>query len=570
MTKPIGSAPASTPPTLPPATPSGTSGTGPSRPVGGPPDLGRAPALPAGARTAGASTAGRARLPAQAQPSSSSQAGASSSAPTARAPSAQLADVAQQLAGLELERKALSAQIDQAKEARQAAADRAPSARGNTKLRKLQDRVDQSAKELLRLTVSRAEQLGQLERAERLLASCERSQKALSLTEASGSRSEPVTTSPAPTLDPSQAVRPSVPPASRMSAEEVAARERVQELRQTSEAVKIEQARAKEAVADCRAEVHRLKADAESILQPRNYVGMMDSAAINGQNNYLRFWDLPDIDLRPARGATDTRYARYLEHFTEVGDDGARRVKQAFLDAPRAGFEVFSAHFCAMTPNMVIDSFLNNVLNGTHPAMERNRDLITAALRNGGEGLEDAVRRQVIAGFDYSMHLIEGLANRGERPGELLSGPRRQRIRGSSTVSRPEIIEAAARGRQLVQLQALPAHRANIIDGGVHQACVLLRGVAADFTAASGQLAQAQARLDETMGVQRSVIRRGVYVAGQLREVHEELDRLAGERQKRLAAEAKDDTKPSAAAIPQTVTAASSSTDSEGRRLKLR
>jgi chromosome segregation ATPase len=198
--------------------------------------------------------------------------------------------MAQQLAGLEQQRKALSARLDEAKESRLAAPGGAPGARGSAELRKLQERVRRAADALQGLSVGRAEQLGRLERAERLLASCERSLETLSLTQSTGSHGEPATACRAPASGPLPQIVPlSDPPASRvMSAEETAARDRVQQLGRAKDAVSIEQARAKQALVEARAQVDRLRAQAESLVQADNFMPRLDSSATTGLNSYLR------------------------------------------------------------------------------------------------------------------------------------------------------------------------------------------------------------------------------------------------------------------------------------------
>jgi chromosome segregation ATPase len=108
-------------------------------------------------------------------------------------------------------------------------------------------------------------------------------------------------------------------------------------------------------------------------------------------------------------------------------------------------------------------------------------------------------------------------------------------------------------------LLELPAHRDRFIAEAEIQAVSLMRDVAEQCRDAAAQLAEAEARVNAALSARRLVIQRAVAISPQLDAARTQLNALVNERRR---------PRPSAAAIPQTRTPASSS-DPEANRLKL-
>ncbi len=534
-----------------------TAGPPPAQSTGAMPELGRAPALPASTGRGQLSAARRRRLPAHARPGSTDAAGPSSSAPAPHTPSAQLTRLAQHLAGLEQERAKLSTRIGEAVEAR-LAAGRAAGPQHRRELRKLQDRVHQASATLQGLMAARAAHLDQLERAERQLASCVRSLRALSLAASTSSGSGAVTVA----LPRAGTVASSTPVAIAPSPQETEVLKLVGQLEQQQQAVAIERKRIDKQLDAARTKVADLKSAVEFALDPANFLPGVNDCALDALDRYLKGINLPALSRVPGRRAQDTRYARYLEYFTEVGENGAPRLTRAVREAPRASFAAFSALTGSMMPGMRLNSFLRTLLDG-------NLDGIKAALGAGGQGLEEAVEEKITASFQDFVESTRSLVDSASvRPPESSRGRQRRRF-DDTHVSRATRDEAIVRNGHLVSLQAMPEHRSIIIEQAVSQTCSMMRDLVAQCNDDNAQLAEAQARFNDAEHAQGPMDERAKKVAQQLDAAREQRNALASERRRREAAQATSAPRPIDATIPQTRTPVSSS-DPEANRLKLR
>lgn len=564
------------PPAAPPVRPD--PGSGPSRVIGGPPELGRAPPPPASAsgESSSAATRRRTRVPAPTPSTPANPVGASSSAVRAApivASSAQLTALARQLGTLEQQRSQLQASIGEVEEARWAAARGARGAKSRNEINHLQDRVDHARDELQQLLARRDAQADRLDRSDRLLASCERSLAALSLSPAVATESP---TPPSASAPSGRAAEPSGP--APVGPEEAAARRHLQQLERQRDALKLEQDRlARSVLAPARAEVQRLRAEAEEILEPTFYMERIESSVPDNLNHYLQRHDLPPMDV-PRSGRPDNRHERYLEHFTEAGA-GARRFKAEYLEADNAAFSAVSALYGSMVPNVHIKSLLWRVLQGhmddvqhgnSDDLLRRRMEPITAALRSGaGEALEAAVDRQVQSGFDSCMFDAARLASINVRHGG--AGPRRARLSGGGTVPTRDVVVSAVRNETLWRLQEVPTHREAIVAGAVTQAAAIMSTLAEDYADAMAEVTQAQGTLDEAQKALRLVVAQGVAAAQEFNAVRQQVNQFASERRRLDAAEANKDAGFRSEAVPQIEAASTSSTpDPEARGMKLR
>lgn len=468
-----------------------------------------------------------------------------------------LTGLAQQLAGLERERAELSVRIGQAEEAR-LAIGRTAGPQSRAELGKLQDRVHQAAAALQGHSSRRAAHLDQLERAEGLLESCERSLQALSLAAGTSSGSEV----PAAAAPPARAVAVPGPPAIDPSPEENEARELVRRLEQQQKAVEIERKQVDAQRDAARTDITRWQAEVEYKLDPANFLPAVNDSAQSALEAYLERCDLPPLRRVPARRAEDTRYASYLEFFTEDDANGALRLRPEVLDAERLSFTAFSVLAGAMMPGMPLSSLLYSLLMG-------NLDGILAALRSGGEGLEEAVRQKITTSFEdfiaSTRDTVESARARPPRPSE---GRRRRRFEGTH-VSRGTCDEVVARNAHLLSLQEVPEHREKILDEAVTRATRLMHDLVGQCREADACLQAAQARLADVQRARPPVIERAVTVAKELRAARERRDALVNERRRREAAQAVAAPRPAAAAIPQTRTPLPAP-DPEARGMKLR
>lgn len=535
------------------------SGGDPSRAAERPPELARAPTLPGSSLRGESSSAAvprRARLPASASSSGSGATPAPSSAQQTNA-------LAQQLAELESRRASLQADITAMREAGLANARRACSAEDITELNKQQDRVDHARSELHGLLARRDARFDQLERTERLLASCERSLAALAVVTDAPS----LPSAPAASASASSSAQPASPPrqaAAGVRAEEAAVRERVQQLGRENDAAKAEQERAKRLLAAARAKVENQQAEAEKRLNSEVYVPHVDGGAFFSMNSFLQERGLPPVD-QLQQGVEDTRYSRYVERLTQRGEDGVQRLKPEFLN-PTDSFAAFSALHCALMQDVVDHSMVRRLL-------PQDTSAINASLRKGGEDLEAVVRGSLLAGLDVVIYKMETLAVAADRP-ELAMGGRRRRmkVREAGSLSKDDVVGIGQRNKAVRELLLTEGHHAAITKGAVEQSCALLRGVMGAYQQALGRVDQAKAQLKDTMQELRPVFERSIQADQQLKKAREQLDQIRNERQRLESAEAKKDAKPaSEAAIPQTVTvSASSSFDAEARGMKLR
>lgn len=494
--------------------------------------------------------------------SSRGTAGASTR-PAPQAPSARLAALAQRLAKLEQDRAALAGRLEEARLARQQAAGNSGSAESRAAIRKLQDRLDRANEQVHRLKLARSEQLGRLERTERLLASCERSLEALSLDDTPAPAGKPsAETTSAPALAAAEA-RP-VETKVRISPEEQAAQKRVQQLSETAKRATAELDRAKQVLVDARKAVERAEAVTVLVTSADTYMPRVDLEAGAGLDRYLESVGLPPAAQPPERGA-DPRFDAYLDHFTELAPDGTRSLRSEFQE-PREAFAAFSALHGSMRDNAYAQSLLNRLL-------PEDISAISLDLAAGGANLESIVRPMVIATFGHEMHMSLGLVEAADRSRNSRL-PRRSRLESGSSITRQQVMAVAERNRTLLQLQQSPMHRAAILDGAVRQICMLLRGVVLPSRAqAHDELAEAKARLEEAKSSQRPAFQRSVDAQRELKAAEEELGRLAQERRQREAVAPRSAPAParrSEAAIPQLEVASSSSVDVEARQLKLR
>jgi hypothetical protein len=447
--------------------------------LSGEPGLPIRPGAPqAGERT---SSTTRARLPAPGR-TPASAAGASHGAIPTPAP-ARLAQAAQRLAELEQRRAAIAVRLGEAKQARQASAGKAQ----NNALAKLQDRIDHATGQLQRTRVDRSIQLGKLEKAERLLASCERQFELLSIED------EP--TEPAEKPGPSHAqVRPAglgaATSAKPPNPQEANLQRLINGLEKEAEAAHRGKADAQQALVAARARVQQAEAAAALALTPAHYVPLIEGSVTAHVNHHLESHGLQPIDRLPPPGQPDARFTRYLERFTEVGADGRRRLNAATAADPGHAFSAVGALYAAWFPAQVINSLLQELLAGEGA----DTRAIDAALRAGGDGLEAAVRSQVGRQWGVYVQAMQGSARSREASAQ---GPRHERIQGVNT-RRSEKLDMAERSGVLVQLQADEGHRRAIIEGAVSLGMSLLGGIVHDQGPAQEAIARAKAALEDT------------------------------------------------------------------------
>ncbi|HET9646341.1 MAG TPA: hypothetical protein VFP68_23975, partial [Burkholderiaceae bacterium] len=151
-------------------------------------------------------------------------------------PSARFREIARRLAELERTGAMLAERVEAAKEAVRSTGPEEATPGSGDELRLLQERVRNAERDLNRLRQARGQQTGRLERDERLLASCTRSLEALSLQD--DSSIAPVGGGTAAVASPEVVHLTTQAPApdDGASAEEAAARERVQSLERDAHA----------------------------------------------------------------------------------------------------------------------------------------------------------------------------------------------------------------------------------------------------------------------------------------------------------------------------------------------
>jgi hypothetical protein len=584
MTGPVRSNPNNqTPRPTTPAQTTPPAGGGDGRTLAGLPGLGRAPSRASTQAGEGSSSSGRTRLPAPTGPGGtqralSSQAGASSSTPsrtTIPAPArTQLTHAAERLADLEKKREALSARLDEAKQTHRASAVKSGNAQSRTELNKLQDRINHAAGQLQRLRVGRAEQLGKLEKAERLLASCERSLERslqnLSISETSTAPAEATAVAVASTATTSaETAAPVTGP--RISQEEVELKARVAQLEREADIANSGKARAQQALVAARNHVAQVEAAAARILEPESYLDVVDEGSGVGVNGYLSHVGLPMANVLPARGEADPRHAAFREHFTETDAAGHLRLRADAMEDPRLAFTAMSAFFGSLSSSHVTDGLLVNLLRGDHWDMSE----ITNAMRNGGEGLEAAVRLRIHMGWEQMTGLADLAAQAAE---QAPRGRRHGRLMGTN-VRRSEVVEIGQRNRQLLQLQEQPFHRATLIDGAVTYAMSMLRGVMQNHGTALGLVAEAKAQFEQTKQGLRPAFVRSLEADQALEGARTQLRQVTDERRRNEAAAAREAShaaaqaradrsdEPAPAGIPST---SATPVDEEARQLKLR
>lgn len=554
MTSPIRSR--AEPPPAPPSPVAAPGSPGPARAADGNPALGRAPARPAGPGSPPAASPRREPVPIR--PGAPQAAGPSDRTPAPSEPWVQLADLARQLAGLERQRTDLMARLGEGPPAH-LAADPSALAQSQARLGKLHDRVQQASATRQAHLATKAALQEQLERTESLRASCERSLQALSLppraVTGGGAAAAPSTPTALPAL-------PAAPAVLAASPEETEVRARVHQLEQQQQAVAQERKQIDRQRAGARAEVTRLASELEFLLNPASFMPEVNASAQNALDRYLRSLGLPALQRVPARRAQDTRYEQYLQRFTETDGNSNLRLTPAVLQDSRTSFSAVSALSSSLMPGMRLKSLLATLLEG-------RLDGITAALRDGGQGLEEAVRHAIAASFHDLIARARGLVESADaQPPQSSQGRQRRRFANThvSSGTRDEVI---ARNGHLVSLQADPAHRDNIIAAATGQACSLLGGLAGQCNETRASLAAAQARLDATTPDLQRVIEQAVQLTQQLEQARERREALQRERRRREAAQSVPTARPAGAAIPQTVTPLPAA-DPEARQLKLR
>ena len=491
-------------------------------------------------------------------------------------PPRQLADAAQRLSGLEQRRASLATRLNTARQAREASGGRAGNAQGRAELAKLQDRLDHASEHLQRLHINRADQLGRLEKAERQLASCERalerSMAALSVADRPVEGSEPVA---AQTALPAKAaaVETPAPVTRRISEEEAQLKARIPRLERQAEAARAEKGSAQQTLAAARQKVERIEANAARVRNPETFLPLIEHSASKAVNDVLQQRGLPRVDQLPARGEVDVRYTQYLEQYTVEDSAGNRRLAPDVAARPASAIYAVLALTAAVSPTHVMGSLLIDLLRG------RDHDLSTvaAAVRDGGNNLEQAVRARITAGWEYHVLMVEATAATGDGAAR---GPRRTRLQGVAT-HRNEIQEIAARSEQLLQLQELPEQREAIIEGAVAMATALMRGIVKGHDRAMESVIVAKAELEATKASVRPAFAQALQADQALDQAKARLAQLVDERHQREAAEARAaraaaqaianaQDRPAAPAIPDTEAASSSSSDEEARQLKLR
>jgi hypothetical protein len=473
--------------------------------------------------------------------------------------SAQLSGAARRLAALEQARARLAAQLDEARQVRHASAGRAQTA----ELSKLQDRIQHAAALVQRLRVDRAGQIGRLEKAERLLESCERSLQALSLDDTPAA-SRPVPDA-VPSLQPmAQAAVPSAA-SLRIAPEEAAAQRRVQQLADADKRARADLASARQVLQAAKKALEAATGAAMAVTNVPDHLPLVDRLATERLGGHLLGLGLPPVDPPPARGRPDLRFTAYVGHFTEVGADGTHTLKADF-QAPQEAFAAFAAIHGAVWPNTYKESLLKQLLPVDIGALG-------ASLRDGGEDLEGVARPMVTAALHHVMTVAQGLVDSVERSRDELR-PRRVQL-SSGPISRNETRVLAENYRTLLQLPQAPGHRAAIVEGAVQQLCELLRStVLPKLTNALEDVAEAADRLEQAKTSQRPIFQRSVDAERELTAAREEIAQLATARRQREAeaarAAAAPRVGPSDAAIPRTEIASSSAPDPEARQMKLR
>jgi predicted nucleic acid-binding Zn-ribbon protein len=574
MSGPIRPNPPNQAPRLPPTGQTHGSGRGttPETPsaVGGEPARPRAPTLPAGG--AGSSSAPRGAAP--------TRSGTTATGPALRGagatPAMALTTLANELATLEQQRTALAARLATAREARDANPGRAGNAQSRAELAKLQDRLHRANEQLQGVNIKRADQLGRLEKAERLLASCER---ALERSMSNLSIAAPAAETDAPVAMPTAPLAAAVAPKARVlatrliSPEEAQLKAQIPQLERAAEAARAQKASAQQTLAAARQHAERIEAKAESVLSPVTFMPLIEKGASDRLATILAGHGLPAPNQLPAAGQTDSRFARYLEHYTEVDSAGRRRLAPDVAASPASSIFAVLALTTAVSPTHVMGSVLIDLLRG------RDHDLsaIAAAVRDGGNDLEQVVRARIMGGWDYHTEMTVITANAGYAAAR---GPRRRLLQGVTT-HRNDVQEIAAHSAQLLQLAELPEHRQAIIDGAVAMSTALLRGIVKGHVRAMATLATANADLEATKASVRPAFTRALQADQALAQAKARLGHLVDERHQQEAAEAraaraaaqavdKAKARPAGPTVPQTEVASSSAVDEEARQLKLR
>ncbi|MBB3293826.1 putative nucleic acid-binding Zn-ribbon protein [Mitsuaria sp. BK045] len=555
-----------------------------ARPAAGFADLDRPPARPAGApgtsgtgETESASSASqrRASLPMPTGTGALASMGASSSgaAWVAMSPSAQLRSLAEDLSQLEAERATLQASLDELQARRRDAGVPGAGERGD-EVGRLQSRTDQARGQLASLQARHEKETGELADAERKLASARRQLEGLTLAAESrpAQPARPARTRTgrrggAKAASATKATPAAAKPDPRSPAE-VEAQARIKQLEGERDSLKTQMEAASRRVAEARAALKRDTDFAALVLDPRSYEPRIDEAVATNLNRFLAHYELPAIDRVPQ--GEDTRHASYLDMFTNV-DQGPRRLDEPLLENPAHSFSAFSALYSTLWPGRVNESLLRNLLGGDMSA-------VMAAVRAGGEGLGKEVGRHVVAQFAEEMRGCASAAAAMGTPDGTTA--RRVRMPSGNRVTQTALAEGRARARDLVPLQELPAHRGRIVLGAIQQATSMMKTIADDYRAASGDVQRSQFALDGALKDQTALVERGEQLTSELGAAQAALSGLRDERRQRDAAQsspsaqsaqpASRDAAPDAA-IPQLPAAAgSSSPDVDARRMRLR
>ena len=559
------------------------------RPAADFPGLARAPARPASASGAGESdgapsavqrrTALPVSMPTEAAATTGPSSGASLAPLAPSSPSVQLRSLAEELSELETERAALQASLAELQQRRHDA--RAPGAgeRGD-EVGRLQSRAEHARGQLASLQARHDKETGELADVERKLASARRQLEDLTLAAESrpAQPARPARTrtgrrggAKAASATKATKATPAAAKPDPRSPAEVEAQSRIKLLEGERDSLKTQMEAASRRVAEARAALKRDTDFAALVLDPRSYEARIDEAVATNLNRFLAHYELPAIDRVPQ--GEDTRHASYLDMFTNV-DQGPRRLDEPLLENPAHSFSAFSALYSTLWPGRVNESLLRNLLGGDMSA-------VMAAVRAGGEGLGKEVGRHVVAQFAQEMRGCAGAAAATGTPDGTTA--RRVRMPSGNRVTQTALAEGRARARDLVPLQELPAHRGRIVLGAIQQATSMMKTIADDYRAASGDVQRSQFALDGALKDQTALVERGEQLTRELGAAQAALSGLRDARRQRDAAQPAPST-PSAqsaqpasrdaapdAAIPQLPAAAgSSSPDVDARRMRLR
>lgn len=592
MTLPVGAARSTSPPASHP-TP-GPEEPGPARRGNAPETplaLGRAPTVPAGESAPSSHPQRRATLPrASAQDKGKAVAGSSGAqavhgvtlTPTAAAASLaagassnpatqELLGLAGRLAGLERQHAQALRTLEAAAAPSSGPSAPASTSAGGKRLSVLKGHVDDAAAQLKRQTLARAGHLGELEKAERQLASRQQSLDAL-LAQAEATPTPAATAqagaSAATVTPPLQALAIGAP-ANRASGEELRLRAAVDRLADASTRATAVLDAANVQVAKATSSASRLHAEAEQMIEPQQLHAALVRHAPADLDQWLVTQGLPPA--RPPRpAADDQRFTAYLERFTHevpgaAGGPPERRLKPEF-EGPRA-FMAFAALHDSQSPGVApLDALAARLLKESTPAEGQQ---IAAAIRGGGSlALEQAIVPVVVPTLDAATVVLEKVASLPES--EIAKLPRRHKSKSGQILSRANTRVSVQNSAQLVQL--MHRHEDTLLANAIMDVGRLLGPSVAQYQQRRTMADMVAARRDASLRDQEAARQGAEAASSALKAARAELAQHVAAQREAAAAAAK----PAATERPPTGRPAITETetvsrpDTEARIAKLR